>query len=222
MEPSSSSSPSPPLQPPPQKQQTRRGKGEGRDKPRKAPLKILCFGDSLTAGFPAGHPYGGRLEERLADALPHLAPICEVDGVPGNRVTPDSYRRRMETAWTRRGGSGSGRSGPKYMDGAGDGEQGGEGEDERGGEEDGRQQQQQQREPEFHWTIVLGGTNDLGWGVPAADVIEGLKATWDVPLRRGGKVLALTVPEVRHERPATDEARDEINAAIKAYDRPNL
>ena len=217
--PSSSSLSSPP--PPRRLTTTRLGKGgeeDGRDKPsRKAPLKILCFGDSLTAGTPAEHPYGGRLEERLEDALPHLAPICEVDGLPGAKVTPGLFRKRMERAWARAAAD-NGSSGSSYRKqvdggaGAGEGRVGGD------GAEDG---QQQQREPEYHWTIVLGGTNDLGWRVSAADIIEGLKETWDVPLRRGGKVLALTVPEIRDAGPL-DEVRDEVNAAIKAYDRPNL
>ena len=69
---------------------------------------------------------------------------------------------------------------------------------------------------------MLGGTNDLAWGVSAAAVVEGLKETWDVALRRGGKVLALTVPEVRHDSEVRRETRDEINTAIKSYKKHNL
>ena len=206
--------PSPP--PPPPSRRTRAGEEKG--KPTRAPLKILCFGDSLTAGVPAGHPYGGKLEERLADALPHLEPICEVEGVPGDRVTPHSYRRRMERLWDLGGGD----SIPESSDGRhGDGVDGCDEQDaEKDGEDEGGRGKQE--DPAFHWTVVLGGTNDLAWSVSATEVIEGLKETWDVALRRGGKVLALTVPEVRHDDEARRKTRDEINAAIKSYKKPNL
>lgn len=69
------------------------------------PLRILCFGDSLTAGWPSQHPYGGKLEEKLEAALPHLRPICKIDGLPGNKVAYDSYRKRMERAWQPRSNS---------------------------------------------------------------------------------------------------------------------
>ena len=212
----------PPPSPPPSR---RAGAGEEKGKSKRAPLKILCFGDSLTAGTPAGHPYGGKLEERLVDALPHLEPICEVEGVPGDRVTPHSYRRRMEKAWD----LGTGASGAESSNGRnGLGVDGCHSDDQdarKDREEEAAEADkggQQQQEPAFHWTVVLGGTNDLAWGVSAAAVVEGLKETWDVALRRGGKVLALTVPEVRHDSEVRRETRDEINTAIKSYKKHNL
>lgn len=167
----------------------------------RTPLRILCFGDSLTAGYPANHPYGGKLEEKLSAASPHIEPICEVDGEPGNRVAHGSYRRRMERAWGRRssiGSNGSNSSRPSTGNDTGASDQ-----------------------PLYDWTIVLGGTNDIAWNISPNDVIDGLRRTWGIPLSRGGKVLALTIPEAgRGHYPRSDKARDEINEAIRAYKRP--
>lgn len=70
---------------------------------------------------------------------------------------------------------------------------------------------------------MLGGTNDLAWKVSPNDVVDGLRRTWGIPLSRGGKVLALTIPEVGVGYfPQVDEARDDINEAIREYKRPNL
>ncbi len=53
-------------------------------------LRILCFGDSLTAGYASWgavhHPYEGRMAEMLAMAFPDLAVETEEDGVSGATV----------------------------------------------------------------------------------------------------------------------------------------
>lgn len=70
---------------------------------------------------------------------------------------------------------------------------------------------------------MLGGTNDLAWKVSPNDVVDGLRRTWGISLSRGGKVLALTIPEVGVGYfPQVDEARDDINEAIREYKRPNF
>lgn len=70
---------------------------------------------------------------------------------------------------------------------------------------------------------MLGGTNDLAWKAFPTEVIDGLRRTWDVALSRGGKVLALTIPEAGGGHfPEVDAARDEINEAIRTYKRPGL
>jgi hypothetical protein len=47
-----------------------------------------------------------------------------------------------------------------------------------------------------------------------------LEALWGFALADGGKVLALTVPEVRF-RGLVDERRKEVNRFIREYCRPN-
>ncbi|ORY62485.1 SGNH hydrolase-type esterase domain-containing protein [Pseudomassariella vexata] len=77
-------------------------------------------------------------------------------------------------------------------------------------------------EKPFDWTIVLGGTNDIGWGYPAEEVAQALKKAWDIPLSRGGKVLALTIPECRASSATVNDRRNSVNKAIKAYKRNNF
>ncbi|KAK8044737.1 hypothetical protein PG993_004761 [Apiospora rasikravindrae] len=127
---------------------------------KKTPLRILCLGDSLTAGYPEMHPYGGRLEEVLEAADPRLSVSVDVDGVPGDQVAHGTFRRRMQSRWT---------------------------------------------EDEYDWTVVLGGTNDLGWGLSEKDIFEALQKCWDIPLSKGGKVLALTIPECEYQNSKSDE-----------------
>ncbi|KAI0391569.1 GDSL-like Lipase/Acylhydrolase [Xylariaceae sp. FL0594] len=152
------------------------------------PLRILCFGDSLSCGYPVDHPYAGRLTEVLEEELKSQPRgqgrasrkvECVVNGEPGDLVTGQCYRDRMQISW--------------------------------------------ETAPEpFDWTIVLGGTNDLGWGQSVEQIIEGLKRTWDIPLSRGGKVLALTIPETKRKVSDMHDKRGEVNKFIKEYKRDNF
>lgn len=47
----------------------------------------------------------------------------------------------------------------------------------------------------YDWVIMLAGTNDLAYRVPTEDIYDAFQANWDVPLCKGNKVLALTIPE---------------------------
>ena len=49
-------------------------------------IHILCFGNSLTAGFPMGHPYAISLLETLEQALPSTVITTDVQGAPGDQV----------------------------------------------------------------------------------------------------------------------------------------
>lgn len=65
-------------------------------------LSILCFGNSLTAGFHQYgleyHPYAEKLEERLKEVFPSHAIRIDVDGVPGDLVItpPGRFLTRMQ------------------------------------------------------------------------------------------------------------------------------
>jgi hypothetical protein len=65
-------------------------------------LSILCFGDSLTAGFYhhglGYHPYAKKLYECLQAAFPTAEFMIEVDGAPGDLVTspPGSFPSRIQ------------------------------------------------------------------------------------------------------------------------------
>ncbi|KAI1383056.1 SGNH hydrolase [Hypoxylon trugodes] len=143
-------------------------------------LRILCFGDSLTAGYPASQPYAEKLKEKLEDALlvhSYSEIEYEVEGVPGDLVTRGSYLQRMRDSW---------------------------------------RIATQAKEP-YDWTIVLGGTNDLGWGCTPEDIVAALKRTWEIPMFKGGKVLALTIPDTRSRYKDVKERREQVNKAIKEH-----
>ncbi|KAI8629416.1 GDSL-like Lipase/Acylhydrolase [Xylariaceae sp. FL1651] len=143
-----------------------------------SPLRILCFGDSLTAGFPVDNPYSGQLTEKIEKEYPGRKVECDVEGQPGDLVTSGHFLERIQTKWAT-------------------------------------------AQTPYDWTIVQGGTNDLAWGRPANQIIEALKRCWDVSLSKGGKVLALTIPETRAQFASIIERRTEVNEAIKAYEKPN-
>ncbi|KAK8131431.1 hypothetical protein PG984_007869 [Apiospora sp. TS-2023a] len=145
--------------------------------PKKAPLRVLCLGDSLTAGYPESHPYGGKLEEVLEAADPRLDVHVDVDGVPGDQVAHGTFWRRMRNRWA---------------------------------------------EDEYDWTIVLGGTNDLAWGLPETTIFEGLQKCYNIPLSKGGKVLALTIPECEGGSSLSTNKRTLVNTAIKAHKQRNF
>ncbi len=64
--------------------------------------------------------------------------------------------------------------------------------------------------------------SDLGWGRHAEPIIEGLKRLWDIPLSKGGKVLALTILETKGIFPTLTERRNNVNDAIRSYEKENL
>lgn len=77
----------------------------------------------------------------------------------------------------------------------------------------------------YDWTIVLGGTNDLAFGLAAEDIYESLKQVWAVPLSKGGRVLACTVPEVwttEGRMGRVTKRRNELNALIRGHKQENL
>lgn len=65
------------------------------------PLHILCFGDSITAGWywtgPEWHPYAYSLVESLTKSYPSLSVDADVQGLGGDRVIspPGVYFPRM-------------------------------------------------------------------------------------------------------------------------------
>ncbi|KAL8715568.1 MAG: hypothetical protein Q9220_000904 [cf. Caloplaca sp. 1 TL-2023] len=63
-------------------------------------LRILCFGDSLTAGYSSygmeHYPYAEQVEGRLKEALPETQTTVDVSGLSGDRVIAGSYLRRMQ------------------------------------------------------------------------------------------------------------------------------
>lgn len=63
------------------------------------PLRILCFGDSLTSGYFCfgmdSHPYSLKLEDKLTGALPGVDVETVTNGVPGDVATFKRFTDRM-------------------------------------------------------------------------------------------------------------------------------
>ena len=115
---------------------------------------IICFGDSLTAGFqsPTAEcpdyqetPYGRFLAERLGDrARVQISGVCgELTAEMVERFDRDVVRHRPA------------------------------------------------------WVVLLGGTNDLGWNLPPAEIIRNLTAMYERAVKAGIRVAAVTVPSIR-------------------------
>ena len=103
-------------------------------------LRILCFGDSLTAGYTRygleHYPYADYLDTTLRKFLPSTKIAIDTEGLSGDRVKAGLFLRRIEG---------------KVAKAA--------------------------KNP-YDWVIVLGGTNDLGWGEGPEDVHEGLSRSF--------------------------------------------
>ncbi|KAG4427229.1 hypothetical protein IFR05_017288 [Cadophora sp. M221] len=67
----------------------------------------------------------------------------------------------------------------------------------------------------YDWVVFLGGTNDVGTGVPSTKIFNEIKAITAFPLETGAKVLMLTVPECGVKSEKLDERRNALNTLIK-------
>ncbi|RQM05218.1 hypothetical protein DH86_00004242, partial [Scytalidium sp. 3C] len=74
----------------------------------------------------------------------------------------------------------------------------------------------------YNWTVVLGGTNDLGHGYEADQIYSALQLVWNVALDHGSNVLALTVPECGSCPPALDLSREQLNRLILHHKANNF
>ncbi|KAA8573827.1 hypothetical protein MFRU_001g02720 [Monilinia fructicola] len=63
-----------------------------------SPVQILCFGNSLTQGFPINHPYAIALEETFQISSPYISISTDVQGLPGDQVVspPGHYLPRLD------------------------------------------------------------------------------------------------------------------------------
>ncbi|KAI4261761.1 MAG: hypothetical protein L6R42_003044 [Xanthoria sp. 1 TBL-2021] len=142
-------------------------------------LRILCFGDSLTAGYSAygysHYPYAAQIQKELKKSFPAADAQVVVSGLSGDRVVAGQFLRRI-----------------KGMCATDD-------------------------YPPYDWTIVLGGTNDLGWSEPPDKVYQALKDIWSVALETGANVLALSVLEAEHTGGDLIQRRNELNEMISRH-----
>ncbi|OAA48767.1 Esterase, SGNH hydrolase-type [Metarhizium rileyi] len=85
-----------------------------------------------------------------------------------------------------------------------------------------RQRLQAECDKRHHdWVIILGGTNDLAYRVPPEDMYNSFQLNWDIPLAKGSKVLALTIPECKAQPAWAVQDRCEINSLILKHKEHN-
>jgi lysophospholipase L1-like esterase len=150
--------------------------------PHSASISIVCFGDSLTAGYQSPThdvptvqetPYGSFLQARLGTQA-----TVTTSGVCGE-VTGDMVLRFRRDVLAHR---------PDYV-------------------------------------VILGGTNDLGWHVAPAEVLNHLVRMYELALGAEIQPVALTVPSIRMEGdPAAEQwlhelvtQRQHLNRLITEY-----
>ena len=73
----------------------------------------------------------------------------------------------------------------------------------------------------YDWVIILGGTNDLGMGRRAEDLLPHLLALHDRAKETGSRTLALAIPQYINElNPGNEKYRSEkakVNDGLKVY-----
>ncbi len=140
--------------------------------PPSQPL-IICFGDSLTAGFRAptpddptagDAPYGGFLQDRLIGRA-----AVKISGICGERTAEMVERFAQDVVALR------------------------------------------------PWlTVILGGTNDLGWRIPPREIFRNLQVMYARAAESGIQVTAVTVPSIRGAD-AYIPQRQELNALLVGH-----
>ncbi|KAJ5633558.1 hypothetical protein N7528_001400 [Penicillium herquei] len=169
-------------------------------------LSILCFGNSLTAGYLhfglEYHPYDGKFKKVLKEKFPDLNVFTTVAGLPGDLVvSPGSFLSRMKNECSKvkydwvicLGGT-------KYVS-----------------------------SPYFrniHWLVTdigrLTFDSDLGYRRSVDEIYNGLQEAWNIALESGAKVLALTIPECQVRSAKMDSSRAQLNAAILGHQQKDF
>ncbi len=125
-------------------------------------IRVLGFGDSLTAGTPGYDPelkegdeesqYSYWLEKRALDEA-DLDIQFENRGVPGE-LAQNMYPRMRRTL--------------------------------------------QRRGSVYDVAVILGGSNDIGWGYSIKAVVSAITALWDTCLDENIPVIGCTIPPIGH------------------------
>ncbi|KAL6717541.1 hypothetical protein ACLMJK_005456 [Lecanora helva] len=69
----------------------------------------------------------------------------------------------------------------------------------------------------YDWAIIQAGGNDLAWNNPPEVIYEKMQAVWDIPLKAGVKVLALTITEHSHFSPKMKAKWEKLNDLVSSH-----
>ncbi|MHA1905572.1 MAG: SGNH/GDSL hydrolase family protein [Candidatus Thorarchaeota archaeon] len=138
-------------------------------------LRILGFGNSLTAGTPGYDPnFGGNEESQYCYWLLKAAVEkgwndlhFDNQGVPGELA--ESMRYRLEILFERRS---------------------------------------------YDVAVMLGGTNDIGWGRDPDDIIMHLSKLWNIASENGVRVVVCTIPPIGLIYPPVQKSQSILNNLI--------
>lgn len=139
-------------------------------------MKVLCFGDSLTAGTPGFEPgYGGDVRSQYGFWMVEEAKKANYHeleftnrGVPGELASMMFSRFRRTLS-----------------------------------------------EDEYEVAIIIGGSNDVGWGNEPVTIHASLNRLWQLSIENSITVIACTIPPIGSEYPTIQRAQQNLNELIK-------
>jgi hypothetical protein len=191
-------------------------------------LSILCFGDSLTSGYYAmgleSHPYSIAFAAKVQEALPDTKLQVYTNGKAGDVATFEPFQQRLEAECELSCTSQSpSLQACAYQLTA-------KHRQEtllRLGRHSRRNKVHPPPSPASHIHIKgikypsLTLSSDLAYMVPPSTMYKGFQFNWGIPLSKGSKVLALTIPESQTRSAWVVQNRSEINASILNHKQSN-
>jgi len=69
----------------------------------------------------------------------------------------------------------------------------------------------------YDWVVIQAGGNDLAWNNASETIYAKMQAVWNIPLKTGAKVLALTVTEHAHASPQLKARWENLNGLVSDH-----
>lgn len=66
----------------------------------------------------------------------------------------------------------------------------------------------------YDWVIIQAGGNDLAWNNTPEAIYEKVQEVWNIPLKAGAKVLALTITEHAHASALQKRKMESLNSLV--------
>lgn len=138
-------------------------------------MKVLCFGDSLTAGTPGFEPgYGGDVRSQYGFWMLEEAKNAGYNdlqftnrGVPGELASMMFSRLRRTLS-----------------------------------------------EDEYDVAVIIGGSNDVGWGNEPVTIHASLNRLWQLGIENSVTVIGSTIPPIGSVYPTIQNAQQNLNELI--------